>query len=56
MSDLVAKIEKIVTEFIHKNVPENKTEDFILAAIHFNININACSKYNLMRMTIKLKN
>lgn len=55
MSDLVAKIEKIVTEFIHKNVPENKTEDFILAAIHFNININVCSKYDLMRIDHKAK-
>lgn len=53
MKDLSIKIENIVNKFIEENVPENTIEDFIIAAIHFNINLNACTKYDLMRIDHK---
>ena len=49
------KLEEIVNKFMEKRVPDETREDFIIAAIHFNINLNACSKYDLMRIDHKAK-
>lgn len=53
MINLTKKLEKIVDEFIEVNVPEETKHDFIIAAIHFNINLNICTKYDLMRIDHK---
>ena len=55
MKKLSENLEKIVKEFLQKNVPEEIKDEFIIAAIHFNINLNACSKYDLMRIDHKAK-
>lgn len=55
MKRLSKKLEKIVKEFVEKNVPEETKHDFVIAAIHFNININVCTKYDLMRIDHKAK-
>ena len=55
MERLSENLEKIVKEFIEKNVPEETKHDFVIAAIHFNINLNVCTKYDLMRIDHKAK-
>lgn len=40
---------------MEKRVPDETKDDFVIAAIHFNINLNACSKYDLMRIDHKAK-
>ena len=55
MKNLAVKLERIVEEFIEVNVPEETKHDFIIAAIHFNINLNICTKYDLMRIDHKAK-
>lgn len=55
MENLSIRLEEIVTKFIEKKVPNETRNDFIVAAIHFNINLNACSKYDLMRIDHKVK-
>ena len=55
MKKLSENLEKTVKEFLEKNVPEEIKHEFIITAIHFNINLNACSKYDLMRIDHKVK-
>ncbi len=55
MRALSENLEKIVQEFLEKNVPEETKHDFVIAAIHFNINLNVCTKYDLMRIDHKAK-
>lgn len=55
MIDLKQKLQQIVKEFIDKNVPEEAKHEFIVAAIHFNINLNVCTKYDLMRIDHRAK-
>ncbi|MGL5353654.1 MAG: hypothetical protein ACRDA5_10055, partial [Clostridium sp.] len=55
MENLANRLKQIVETFIMKNVPEETKEEFAIAAIHFNINLNACSKYDLMRIDHKAK-
>lgn len=55
MKYLSENLESIVEKFIEKNVPEETRNDFIIAAIHFNINLNVCTKYDLMRIDRKAK-
>ncbi|MBC5628099.1 hypothetical protein H8S20_04240 [Clostridium sp. NSJ-6] len=55
MKHLSENLEKIVEEFLEKNVPDETKHDFIIAAIHFNINLNVCTKYDLMRIDHKAK-
>lgn len=49
------RLEEIVSKFIDKKVPSETRNDFIVAAIHFNINLNACTQYDLMRIDHKVK-
>lgn len=55
MKILSKKLQEIVDEFLRNNVPDEGRHDFIVAAIHFNINLNDCSKYDLMRIDHKAK-
>lgn len=55
MENLAKKLEEIVEDFIEKRVPVETKQDFIIAAIHFNINLNTCSKYDLMRIDRKAR-
>ena len=55
MMMLNEKLEKIVEKFIQENVAESDRKEFIIASIHFNINSNDCSKYDLMRIDRKVK-
>lgn len=55
MKVLAKKLDVIVNDFMNKNVSEETKHDFIIAAIHFNINLNACSEYDLMRIDHKAK-
>ena len=55
MKEFKSKLEGIVEKFISNNVTEEGKKDFIVAAIHFNINSNDCSKYDLMRIDRKVK-
>ncbi|MCD2502339.1 hypothetical protein LQE93_11160 [Clostridium sp. NSJ-145] len=55
MKYLSENLEKIVEGFLEKNVPDEIKHDFIIAAIHFNINLNVCTKYDLMRIDHKAK-
>lgn len=55
MNELSKKLESIVKEFMEKNVPAGGKHDFVIAAIHFNINLNVCTKYDLMRIDHKAK-
>lgn len=55
MEDFSKRLEGIVNKFIEKKVPSETRNEFVVAAIHFNINLNACSKYDLMRIDHKVK-
>lgn len=55
MKRLAERLDNIVREFIVENVPKEIREEFVIAAIHFNVNLNACSKYDLMRIDHKAK-
>lgn len=55
MDNLANRLNQIVETFIVENVPEQTKEEFAIAAIHFNINLNTCSKYDLMRIDHKAK-
>ena len=55
MKELRNKMQNIVDEFLVKNITEDKRHDFIIAAIHFNVNLNECTRYDLMRIDHKAK-
>ncbi|MGL5152008.1 MAG: hypothetical protein ACRC7N_15725 [Clostridium sp.] len=55
MESLSIKLNSIVEGFIKKYVPKETIEEFKIATIHFNVNLNACSKYDLMRIDHKAK-
>lgn len=43
-------IEKLILDYVQNNVMEEVKESFINAVVHFIINENNCSKYDLMRI------
>lgn len=55
MENLSNRLEIIVNKFIGEKVPSETRYEFVMATIHFNINLNACSKYDLMRIDHKVK-
>ena len=54
MEKLATRLHEIVEKFMENNVPEETKHEFIVAAVHFNVNLNACSKYDLMRIDHKV--
>lgn len=55
MRELSKKLNEIVNKFMEENVAEETKHDFIIVAINFNINLNVCTKYDLMRIYHKAK-
>lgn len=49
-------IEKIIGNYISDKVNESIKEDFIEAAVHFNISSSICTKHDLMRIEYRFKN
>lgn len=49
-------IEKIIEDYISDKVSESIKEDFIDAAVHFNISSSICEKNDLMRIEYRFKN
>ena len=49
-------IEKIIKNYISNKVNESIKEDFIEAAVHFNISSSICTKHDLMRIEYRFKN
>lgn len=43
-------IEKLILDYVENNIMEDVKESFINAIVHFIINENNCSKYDLMRI------
>ena len=49
-------IEKIIGNYILEKVNEEIKNDFIDAAVHFNISPSICTKHDLMRIEYRFKN
>ena len=48
-------IEKIIENYISDKVNKSIREDFIEAAVHFNISSSICTKNDLMRIDYRFK-
>ena len=49
-------IEEIIESYISEKVNDSIKEDFIEAAVHFNISSSICSKHDLIRIEYRFKN
>lgn len=49
------KMEKLILEYVKNNITEEVKEDFINAAVHFIVNEDSCSKYDIMRIKYRFK-
>lgn len=49
-------IEKIIGDYIAEKINEDIKEDFIEAAVHFNISSSICTKHDIMRIEYRFKN
>jgi len=49
-------IEEIIKNYISNKVNKSIKEDFIEAAVHFNISSSICTKHDLMRIEYRFKN
>ena len=49
-------IEEIIESYISEKVNDSIKEDFIEAAVHFNISSSICTKHDLMRIEYRFKN
>ena len=49
-------IEEIIESYISEKVNDNIKEDFIDAAVHFNISSSICTKHDIMRIEYRFKN
>lgn len=47
-------IEKLILEYVEKNIVDDIKVEFINSAIHFIINEENCSKYDIMRIKYRL--
>lgn len=54
MDKLSKNLKEIVNQYIEKRVSQETRSEFVTEAINFNINVNACSKYDLMRIKRKI--
>lgn len=50
------QVEKIIIKYISEKVNESIKENFIDAAVHFNISSSICTKHDLMRIEYRFKN
>lgn len=48
--------EKIIGDYISEKVSESLKDNFVDAAVHFNISPSICTKHDLMRIEYRFKN
>lgn len=48
-------MENLILDYVQNNITEEVKEHFINAAVHFIINENSCSQYDIMRIRYRFK-